>query len=177
MVADLLNGIPRMDLTRTGPSPLIRAASRLLGTKAGSAIHRRLFAPIDRALIHLTGGRVNSSFGRIPMVVLRTTGARSGVQRDVPVIYFTDGDDVILTASNYGRAKHPSWFHNLLVHPECELFAGGRSGHFVAHPTAGADRDRLIALAESWASNFTVYLARTNGIREIPVLRLTPKTQ
>ncbi|MBX7434182.1 nitroreductase/quinone reductase family protein [Mycobacterium sp. Y57] len=166
-----------MDLTSSGPPLVVRVATRLLGTKSGTAIHRRLFAPIDTVLMRLTGGRVNSSFGRFPIVVLHTTGARSGVQRDVPVLYFTDGNDVILTASNYGRAKHPSWYYNLLKHPECELFAGGHSGHFVARPTVGTDHDRLVALAESWASNFSVYLARTNGIREIPMLRLTPTNQ
>jgi deazaflavin-dependent oxidoreductase (nitroreductase family) len=100
------------------------------------------------------------------------------VERDVPLAYWTDSDDVILVASNYGQAKHPSWYHNLLKSPKCQLFADGRrysGGSFIARPTDGADHDRLFALAERYAANFTSYAAKTNGIRAIPVLRLTPE--
>jgi len=177
MMADLLNGIPRVDPTR-GPTGLRRWVARVPTTKLGAAIHRALFAPIDAPLMRLTGGRVSSVCGIVPLVVLRTTGATSGVQRNVPVGYFTDGDDVILIATNYGQAKHPSWYYNLLKHPECELLANGvdgRGSYFIAHLTDGADRDRLFALAERYSPNYTVYAAKTNGVREIPVLRLTPK--
>ena len=88
--------------------------------------------------------------------------------------YFTDGDDVILIASNYGQAKHPNWYHNLLKNPQCELFANGRSGRFVARTTTSPDRDRLFSLAEGAYGNFRNYAASTDGIRTIPVLRLTP---
>lgn len=116
----------------------------------------------------------STAFGAAPVVMLRTTGAKSRAVRDVPLAYFTDGDDVVLIASNYGQPKHPSWYHNLVNTPECELFAGGRSGHFVARATEGPDHDRLFALAESAYGNFEKYAASTEGIRKIPVLRLTP---
>ncbi|HYB37318.1 MAG TPA: nitroreductase/quinone reductase family protein, partial [Mycobacterium sp.] len=70
------------------------------------------------------------------------------------------------------------WYHNLLKHPECELLANGaegRGGRFVARSTEGADHDRLLALAEGYCPNYAAYEARTNGIRTIPLLRLTPK--
>jgi len=95
----------------------------------------------------------------------------------VTLAYFTDADDVILIASNYGQAKHPSWYYNLLKNPRCELFADGRNdsgGSFVARPTEGADHDRLFALMERYSPNFSNYAANTDGIRAIPVLRLTP---
>jgi deazaflavin-dependent oxidoreductase (nitroreductase family) len=147
-MADLLNGIPRVDPT-SGPTMMRHAVGRILATTRGSAIHRMLMAPLDARLMHLTRGRVLFAKGTIPLVLLRTTGARSGVQHDVPLAYFTDGDEVILIASNYGQAKHPSWYYNLLKNPKCELFADGRSdsgGSFVARPTEGADHDRLFAL-------------------------------
>ena len=174
---DQLFGIPRVDPT-SKPTIVWRAVSRFLATKAGSTIHRRLLAPLDTRLIHLTRGRLHTGKGALPLVMLRTTGAKSGVQRDVTLVYFTDGDDVVLIASNYGQAKHPSWYYNLLKNPRCELFADGRSdsgGSFVAHPTEGADHDRLFALAEGYGSNFTSYASNTDGIRTIPVLRLTPE--
>ena len=171
-MADLLNGIPRVD-----PKPsngMRRTLGRLLATKPASAIHRMLAARIDAPLMRLTRGRVNSGVGAMPLVVLRTTGAKSGAQRDVPLGYFTHGNDVILIASNYGQAKYPSWYYNLLKHPECELLANGRSGRFVARSTEGDDHDRLFALAEGYYSGYGTYATRTNGVRPIPVLRLTP---
>jgi deazaflavin-dependent oxidoreductase (nitroreductase family) len=176
-MTDLLTGIPRVDPT-SKPTMMRGAVARILATTAGSAIHRMVIAPLDTRLMHLTGGRVHLAKGTIPLVLLRTSGARSGVERDVPLAYFTDGDDIILVASNYGQAKHPSWYYNLVKNPKCQLFADGRGdsgGSFVARPTDGADHDRLFALAERYASNFTSYAANTNGIRTIPVLRLTPE--
>ena len=177
IMADLLNGIPRVDPT-SKPTLMRRAAARILATRTGSAIHRLLIAPLDAPLMRLSGGRVHFAKGTVPLVLLRTTGAKSGAQRDVPLGYFTDGDDVILIASNYGQAKHPNWYYNLLKNPNCQLFADGRTnsgGSFIARPTEGADHDRLFALAEGYASNFKSYAANTRGIRAIPVLRLTPQ--
>ncbi len=172
----LLNGIPRVD-PKKRPSGWREVLLRLAATKAGSVIHRVLVAPIDAPLMRLTRGRVNSGVGAFPLVVLRTTGAKSGVPRDVPLGYFTDGDDVILIASNYGQIKHPGWYHNLLANPECELLADGRSGRFVARPAQGSDRDRLFALAEDYYSGYTTYAANTDGIRTIQVMRVTPATE
>jgi deazaflavin-dependent oxidoreductase (nitroreductase family) len=174
IMADLLNGVPRADPTKR-PTGWRHAVLRLVATKPGSAIHRTLAAQIDAPLMRLTRGHVNTGLGAIPLVVLRTTGAKSGVQRDVPLGYFTDGDDVIVIASNYGQAKHPSWYYNLLEHPECELLTDGRRSRFIARPTEGADHDRLFALAEGYYSGYTTYAANTNGVRTIQVMRLTPE--
>lgn len=175
-MADLLNGIRRVDPTLASAPVLRRAAGRVLSTKLGAVGHRLLFAPMDAALLRVTGGRVSSGFGIVPLVVLRTTGAKSGAPRDVPLGYFTEGDDVILIASNYGQAKHPGWYYNLIRNPECELFSYGRDrgGRFVARLTEDADHDRLYALVEQYVTNYSAYAVRTAGIREIPVFRLSP---
>jgi len=170
---ELLNGIPRVDPKR--PSGMQRAIGVLLGIKPVSTIHRVVAAPIDAPLMRLTRGRVNCGLG-VPIVVLRTTGAKSGAPREVPLAYFTDGDDAILIASNYGQAKHPSWYYNLLRHPECELLAHGRSGRFLARPADGSDHDRLLSLAEGLYSVYGKYTAYTDGVRMIQVMRLTPAT-
>ena len=77
-------------------------------------------------------------------------------------------------ASNYGGAQHPSWYHNLLAHPDCELHIGQRGGTFVARATEGAERDRLYALAVDLYQGYAKYAQQTDGIRTIGVLRLTP---
>lgn len=173
MPVDRLNGIPRVDLQRSPRSR--RVVSRVVVVKPLSAFHRRVVAPIDAMLLRRTQGRLHAAYGLAPVVMLRTTGAKTGVVRDVALGYFTDGDDVILIASNYGRAKYPSWYYNLRENPECELFAKSGSGCFVAHVTSGSDRDRLFSLAEGAYGIFSHYQASTEGIRTIPVLRLTAK--
>ena len=107
VMTDLLNGIPRVDATAEPPM-MLRLVTRILATGPGSADHRKVMAPLDAPMMRLTRGRVHFGKGTIPMVVLRSTGAKSGEQRDVPLGYFTDGDDVILIASNYGQTRHPS---------------------------------------------------------------------
>ena len=177
-MADLLNGIPRVDPT-AGRSWFRRVTGRFLANKSVSALHRRFAAPLDARLMRLTGGRLSSGMSLVPLVVLRTTGAKSGAVRDVPLVYFTDGDDVILIASNYGQAKYPSWYYNLVKYPECALLADGadRGGRFVARLAEGEDRDRLFGLVEGYSANFAAYADRTDGIRSIPVFRLAPMTE
>jgi deazaflavin-dependent oxidoreductase (nitroreductase family) len=112
------------------------------------------------------------------MVVLTSVGARSGERREVPLAYFTDGDDVILIASNYGTSKHPAWYHNLRAHPECQLSIGPRGGSFLAKEALGADRDRLYELAVDRLNHvFALHDKRSGDARTIPVMRLTPAGQ
>jgi deazaflavin-dependent oxidoreductase (nitroreductase family) len=172
-MADQLNGIPRVDPTKR-PTGWRLGVLRLVATKPGTAFHRVCIAPLDGPVMRLSGGRVNLGFGAIPLVVLRTTGAKTGEPRDVPLGYFTDGDAVILMASSYGRTKHPGWYHNLIADSECELFADGQWRTFVAAATDGDERARLYALAEGYYSGYTTYALNTDGIRTIPVMRLTP---
>lgn len=176
MVTDAINGIPRRDLIHR---PVWKrnlawlAGGQLGATKTGLNVWRKVAAPIEAQVINVTRGRVRLNF-TLPMVVLTTVGARSGKRWEVPLVYFTDGEDVILIASNYGGERHPAWYHNLVAHPECELHIGPRGGSFVARETTGSDRDRLYALAVDRLSKvFALHLQRS-GERTIPVMRLTP---
>jgi deazaflavin-dependent oxidoreductase (nitroreductase family) len=174
MSGDTIKGISRVD-PRARPPAWKRGMQRLTATRPGAAIHRMIAAPLDAPIMKATGGRVSLAVGVLPVVVLTSTGARSGQRRETPVSYFTDGDDVILIASNYGGARHPGWCYNLLAHPECELHIGQRGGSFVARETEGADRDRLFALAVDLYPGYGKYAERTDGVRTIRVLRLTPR--
>ena len=174
--ANTVNGIPRVDLVAR---PVWKRnlswwfGGKALTTKTGAAIWRKTVAPIEGPLIKATRGRVRVSFSA-PIVVLTTVGARSGERRDSPLTYFTDGDAVVLIASNYGQTRHPAWYHNLRANPQCELRIGERGGRFVAHEVTGADRDRLYTLAIDRLNKvFALYEERSGG-RAIPVLRLTP---
>lgn len=171
MSGDTINGIPRVDPRARRPA-WKRAVHWFTATKPWAAVHRMIAAPLEVPIMKATGVRL-SSFA-VPVAVLTSTGARSGQRRETPVTYFTDGDDVILIASNYGGARHPGWCYNLLAHPECELRIGEHGGRFVARETTGADHDRLLALAAELYPGYGKYAQRTAGIRTIRVLRLTP---
>jgi len=172
-----LNGIPRVDLAdrpRWKNTLTWWAGGRLAATETGLALWRRFAAPLEAPFIKLTRGRLRLN-PAIPIVVLTSTGARSGQRREIPLAYFTDGDDVILIASNYGGQRHPAWYHNLIAHPDCELSIGPRGGHFLAHEVTGADRDRLYALAADRLAKVFAVEEQRSGARKIPVLRLSPQ--
>ncbi|WP_343600148.1 nitroreductase family deazaflavin-dependent oxidoreductase [Mycobacterium sp.] len=173
MAGDALHGIPRVD-PHARPATWKRVIQRLAATRAGAAAHRTLAAPLDASIMRATRGRVSLSMGALPVVVLTSTGARSGQPRETPLVYFTDGDDVILIASNYGGARHPNWSYNLLAHPDCELHIGEHGGRFVAREVTGAQRDRLFALGGELYHGYVDYANRTDGVRTIRVFRLTP---
>jgi deazaflavin-dependent oxidoreductase (nitroreductase family) len=107
---------------------------------------------IEPTLNRWSGGRI-TSLPIAPVLFLHAVGARTGELRVTPLTYFTDGDNVILIASNYGRSRHPAWYHNVKSHPEVMRRAGGREGRYVVHEAADEERDRLWALATRfWSS-------------------------
>ncbi len=166
-------GIPRVD-PQVSPSRFKRALTAFALTKVGTWYSSQLGARIDPWLVRATRGRVDSAFGQIPIAVVSVRGARSGAERKVPLLYFSDGDDVILIASSYGKAKFPAWYYNIKANPDVTLEAMGRAGSYVARETEGEDHDRLFELAKRVYSGYEDYAQRTAGIRRIPVMRLSP---
>jgi deazaflavin-dependent oxidoreductase (nitroreductase family) len=140
---------------------------------SGRAMAMKVAARVDPTLMRLSGGRVGMGL-MMPSVNVTTTGARSGRPRTVTLLYFTDGDDVILVASSFGREKHPAWYHNLKAHPEATLTARGGSGRYRAEEvTEEAERARLFALADRVYAGYADYRAMTAAAgRSIPLLRL-----
>jgi deazaflavin-dependent oxidoreductase (nitroreductase family) len=168
----MAGAIPRVD-PRASPSRFKRALTAFALTKVGTWYSSQLGARIDPWLVRVTRGRVDSAFGQIPIVVVTVRGARSGVERRVPLLYFSDDGDVILIASSYGKAKFPAWYYNIKANPEVRLEAMGRSGPYVAREVEGEDHDRLFGLAKLVYSGYSDYEQRTAGIRRIPVMRLS----
>jgi deazaflavin-dependent oxidoreductase (nitroreductase family) len=151
-----------------------RALTAFALTKVGTWYSSQLGARIDPWLVRATGGRLDSTFGQIPVVVLTVRGARSGIERKVPLLYFSDAGDVILIASSYGKAKLPAWYHNIKANPRVRLEAMGRAAEYVAREADEQDADRLFELAKLLYTGYGEYKRRTDGIRHIPVMRLSP---
>lgn len=116
-------------------------------------------------------GKVGGNFAGASLVLMTTVGAKSGVERTNPVVYFTDADRIYVIASAGGSTKHPAWYHNLIAHPELTLEIGDETYRAKADPvTDDAERDRLYANAVSQMPGFGEY--EKTADRRIPVLYL-----
>jgi deazaflavin-dependent oxidoreductase (nitroreductase family) len=127
---------------------------------------------VDPPLMRLTRGRVATTFF-FPLVLVTAKGRKSGEPRTVPLVYFTQGEEVILTASSFGRAKHPAWYLNMKANPEVELTQRGRTWRYTVKETEGEERDRLFELSKTLYRGYGRYEERASD-RTIPVLALRP---
>ncbi|MFJ5121126.1 nitroreductase/quinone reductase family protein [Kitasatospora sp. NPDC088548] len=124
------------------------------------------------------GGKVGGRFTGLDMVLLTTTGARTGASHTTPLACFTDGDRLFVIASNGGSDRHPDWYHNLVAQPELIVETGHETYRATAAPVMDdAEHDRLYALAEARRSRFAEFRASTG--RRIPVLTIarSPDTE
>ncbi len=117
-------------------------------------------------------GRVGGPFEGASLLLLTTTGARSGKPYTTPLMYRTDGDRYVIFASKAGAPTHPAWYHNLRAHPDATIELGGETIAVTASDAAGEDRDRLFAAQAAESPQFAGYQANTD--RVIPVVLLTP---
>lgn len=140
----------------------------------GRAVIRYVAQPVDRVLLPLTRGRFTLSRVVYPTLLLTTLGAKSGQPRDTPLVYFRDGERIVLVASNYGAERHPGWYHNLRKHPRAIITLGGRSAPYLAREAAGAERDALWREAVAFYAGYEAY-ARRAAPRPIPVMVLEPE--
>lgn len=160
----------------TGQRRLMSGYERMLETvartPAGTWFVKNVAPVLDPPLLRLTGGRVSSVYP-VPVLLLTTTGAKTGKARSHPLLYVEDGDALLLVASNYGSTRHPAWYRNLRAHPVVEVIAAGRSGTYTATEiTDPAQRDRAWALAVDLYAGYGDYQQRA-GDRTIPLIRLT----
>ncbi|MEU3744197.1 MULTISPECIES: nitroreductase/quinone reductase family protein [Streptomyces] len=121
------------------------------------------------------GGRVGGMFEGAALLLLTTTGARSGRAHTNPAVYVRDGARLLVFASNAGGPKHPAWFHNLSADPFVTVELGTPEGtveRFAATAvvTEGEERDRLYAEQADRDPGFAAYQAATDRI--IPVVAL-----
>jgi deazaflavin-dependent oxidoreductase (nitroreductase family) len=115
-------------------------------------------------------GRVGGPFEGAPMLLLHTTGARSGAERVSPVVYAEDGDRWVVFASKGGAPTNPDWFHNLRAHPDATIEVGTDTVPVVARAAEGDERERLWSRQKERMPGFADYEQKTT--REIPVVVL-----
>lgn len=136
------------------------------------------FVPVHRCLFRLSGGRVLGRLEGTGVLILVTTGRKSGTPRSSPLLYFCfdDSGEFIVVASNYGRDRHPAWYLNAAAAPAVSVETDGERFASTARMTQGEERTALYDKVVAANPRFATYRASTR--REIPVvaLRRTPPT-
>jgi deazaflavin-dependent oxidoreductase (nitroreductase family) len=117
-------------------------------------------------------GQVGGQFAGAPLVLLTTTGARSGQPRTSPMMYLDDGGRRYVFASKAGAPTNPDWYHNLKANPEVTVEVGTDELRATAREVTGPERDRLYAHQADLYPGFAEYQEKTD--RTIPVVELVP---
>lgn len=125
------------------------------------------------ALYKASGGRAGGHIGKMQVLLLTTTGRKSGKQRTKPLGYVKDGDDYLLAASNAGNDFFPSWWLNLKNNPVAEIQVGGQRLTVNARKASPEERERLFPKFVAVFKGYAGYEKKTD--REIPVVILTPQ--
>ncbi len=144
-------------------------------TEQGPAIPTwflKIFTRFNVWVYRLSRGRLMNRLGGDPICLVEMTGARSGRQRTIPLMYVPDGEDVLLVASQGGAPRHPVWYHNLVAHPQVTITEGGRRRAMTARQLAGEERAAAWPICVEHYSPYAEYQTRTQ--REIPVFRCEP---
>ena len=130
-----------------------RLIRRFASSGPGSFFFARVLHRIDRPIFKLTRGRhtLASLVSGLPVVMLTTIGAKSGLERTVPVLGLPTGDGIAVIASNFGQKKHPAWYHNLKANPRGRVTVDGQTRDFTARIAEGEERQRI------WDEGLRVY--------------------
>jgi len=115
-------------------------------------------------------GKTSGPFEQAPLLLMTTTGAKSGKERVIPIVYTRDGDRLVIAASKGGAPTNPDWFHNVSAHPEVTVELPGERFAARASVAEGAERDRLYAAHAAAMPGFAEYEAKTD--RVIPIVLL-----
>jgi deazaflavin-dependent oxidoreductase (nitroreductase family) len=132
----------------------------------------RAMGSVHRAVYRATGGRIAGRFWGLSILLLTTTGRKTGKQRTTPLCFYPDGANLVVVASNGGLEWFPSWWLNLLEHPHAEVCIGRSTRPVVARPADPDERARLWATITAIAPGYLEYEKRAP--REIPLAILEP---
>ncbi len=122
---------------------------------------------------HANAGKIGGRFEGVDVLILTTTGRKSGQMRWNPLAYSNDGDRYIIVASKGGAPASPDWYHNLVANGSAVIEVGADVISVEATIAAGAERERLYAQHAAKMPQFNDYAKNTT--RTIPVVVLTPK--
>ena len=137
---------------------------------SGFRIVIKVIGTLHRFIYRASGGKLGKSFFGSPILLLTTTGRRTGRPRTWPLTYLPEGDRLIIIASNGGQPNHPAWYLNLRATPQVSVQLGDRVHTMVAKTTEGDERARLWSRVVEEYPAYAEYQRKTD--RQIPVVVL-----
>lgn len=155
------------------PRLLRRPVAWFSRTRFFRTVGPRVMPALERATRLLNRGRTPLSGAVVPSLVLHTTGARSGEPRRTELMYCPDGEEMLVTGSNFARGNHPAWTANLLANSVAAVDVRGRRIEVTATLVPAEEREATWALLERNWPGYRGY-ERAAG-RELRIFRLTPR--
>lgn len=133
----------------------------------------RAFIGTHRALYRATDGRIGGQLGGLRVLLLTTRGRKSGEPRTAPLVYFEDGERLVVIGSNGGASGDPLWWRNLLATPEATVQVGAETRPVCARLASADERARLWPRVKQENPSYAGYERKTS--RVIPVVLLEPR--
>lgn len=154
-----------------------RVVQRIAASAPGSWVFQRTLHPVDRLLFRLTSGRVTvpGLLAGLPVIMLTTTGAKSGLERTMPLVGVPHDDDLAVIGSNFGQRSTPGWVFNLRATPEATVSFGAESVRVTARPASDDETERVFERGAGFYGGFPQYRERA-AHRDIQVFVLEPVT-
>ena len=144
--------------------------------KRGIYLGRRS-TKIHVALYRWSGGRIGAHFPGspgAPILLLDHVGAKSGIRRTSPLMYYREGSVITVTASKAGQPTHPAWFHNLIAHPDTTIQLGSEVREVHARVATDEEREQLWPKFVAFYPGYEVFQRMAEG-RTIPIVILEPR--
>ncbi len=148
--------------------PSDRFYSRLSNSLGAAGL--RWTGKLNVPLYRLSGGRIAGKVGKAPLLLLTTTGRKSGQPRTAPVVYLADGERLVLIDTNAGNEPLPAWSHNLSANPEAEVEIGRRRLPVRARVAEGKERADLWDQHINQFAGFDYYLTKLERTPSVWVL-------
>ncbi len=133
-----------------------------------------LFTRLHRAVYHKTGGRVGARMAGYDMLLLTTTGRKSGLERTIPLACYPRGRDIVIVASNNGQDRPPAWWLNLQKNPDASVRFGREERRMHAHEATGPERDELWPWVKEKNPRYVTYENKTSRVIPVVVLKDIP---
>jgi deazaflavin-dependent oxidoreductase (nitroreductase family) len=132
----------------------------------------RILGGMHTRVYRLTKGKVGGSIAKVPVLLLTTTGRKSGRPRTTPLLYAQGDGGYVVIASKGGAPENPLWYRNLQANPRAEVTVGSETRRVQARDTQGEERERLWRSLADLFPGYDKYAQKTS--RHLPVVVLEP---
>ena len=157
------------------PNVLQRLVQRLAAARPLAWLAARLLHRLDKAHLRASGaGRPFAEYlVGVPVIMLTTTGARSGLPRTMPLLALPADERILVFGTNFGQGHHPAWYHNLRANPRAIVAYRGQRAPYVARDATEEEREWAMQTARRVYVVAATYLQQANA-RRVPIIVLEP---